>query len=199
MAGSPDLWARWGDWGKYDAGGLKGGEALILELNRIVYESGFSSPITSTRGQRARIHYLDSKAGRAELRAQGVSERAMRSWFNGKSRPSKANLERLDSAYWVRRRENLIRSGSLKRHLDNDGQGRRMEIYPVDQSAVPQSRARSNVTERSITVRHVWADMVDAWAAQNANLMDEIWDDIITDLDSDYAAYAYVSSVGIGA
>jgi hypothetical protein len=29
---------------------MKGGEALILELNRIVYESGFSSPVTSTRG-----------------------------------------------------------------------------------------------------------------------------------------------------
>ncbi|MGW6145851.1 hypothetical protein [Streptomyces sp. NPDC055140] len=45
----------------------------------------------------------------------------------------------------------------------------------------------------------MWADMVDAWAAQDAGLMDEIWDDVITDLDSDYAAYAYVSSVGIGA
>ncbi|MFF1594294.1 hypothetical protein ACFVY0_40355 [Streptomyces sp. NPDC058286] len=199
MAGSDDLWARWGEWKKFDARGMKGGEALILELNRIVYESGFSSPITSTRGQNARIHYLDSKAGRAELRAQGVSDRAMRSWFRGKSRPGKANLERLDSAYWVRRRENLIRSGWLKRHLDNDGQGRRVEIYPVDQSAVPQSRARVNVTERSITVRYVWADLVDAWADQDAGLMDEIWDDIITDLDSDYAAYAYVSSVGIGA
>ncbi|MFD8780194.1 hypothetical protein [Streptomyces sp. NPDC059916] len=118
----------------------------------------------STRGLRVRIHYLDSKAGRAELRAQGVTDRAMRSWFKGKSRPGKANLERLDSAYWVRRRENLIRSGWLKRHLDNDGQGRRMEIYPVDQSAVTPSRARTNITERSITVRYVWADMVDAWA-----------------------------------
>ncbi|MFD5122296.1 hypothetical protein [Streptomyces sp. NPDC058385] len=66
-------------------------------------------------------------------------------------------MERLDSAYWVRRRESLIRSGWLKRHLDNDGRGRRVEIYPVDQSAVPQSRARVNVTERSITVRYVWA------------------------------------------
>ncbi len=27
--------------------------------------------------------------------------------------------------------------------------------------------------------------------------MDEIWDDVVTDLDSDYGAYAYVSSVGI--
>ncbi|WP_206301843.1 hypothetical protein [Streptomyces sp. AcE210] len=87
--------------------------------------------------------------------------------------------------------------------LDNDGGGRRVEIYPVDQSAVTPSRAWVNVTERSITVRYVWADLVDAWAAQDAaqgaGLMDEIWDDIITDLDSDDAAYAYVACVGIGA
>ncbi|MFB7998798.1 hypothetical protein ACFC4G_38970 [Streptomyces sp. NPDC056002] len=62
----------------------------------------------------------------------------------------------------------------------------------------PGPLARTNVTERSITVRYVWADMVDAWAAQDASLMDEIWDPIITDLDSDYTAYPYVSSVGIG-
>ncbi|MGW6575407.1 hypothetical protein ACWGAN_25055 [Streptomyces sp. NPDC054945] len=30
-------------------------------------------------------------------------------------------------------------------------------------------------------------------------MFDEIWDDVITDLDFDYAAYAYVSSIGIGA
>ncbi|MDX2561285.1 hypothetical protein PV371_16690 [Streptomyces sp. TX20-6-3] len=30
-------------------------------------------------------------------------------------------------------------------------------------------------------------------------LVDEIWDDVISDLDPDYHAYAYVSSVGIGA
>ncbi|WP_189492729.1 hypothetical protein [Streptomyces antnestii] len=178
---------------------MKGAEALILELNRIVYSSGIASPIGSKRGQNARIHYLDSKAGREALRAQGVSDRAMKSWFKGKSRPSRANLDRLDAAYWVRRRENLIRSGWLKRHLDNHGQGRRMEIYPVDQSAVPEPRSRSNISERSIVVRYVWEDLVDAWAAQDENMLDEIWDDIITDLDSDYAAYAYVGSVGISA
>ncbi|RVU14817.1 hypothetical protein EOT10_40210 [Streptomyces antnestii] len=197
--GSEGLWARWGAWEKYSARGMKGAEALILELNRIVYSSGIASPIGSKRGQNARIHYLDSKAGREALRAQGVSDRAMKSWFKGKSRPSRANLDRLDAAYWVRRRENLIRSGWLKRHLDNHGQGRRMEIYPVDQSAVPEPRSRSNISERSIVVRYVWEDLVDAWAAQDENMLDEIWDDIITDLDSDYAAYAYVGSVGISA
>ncbi|GAA3507488.1 hypothetical protein [Streptomyces showdoensis] len=199
MAGSPDLWSRWGEFGKFNTRGMKGGEALILELNRIVYSSGISSPVTSRRGLSARLRYLDSAAGRQALKDQGVSARTLRSWMRGKSGPSKPNLERIDSAYWVRRRENLIRSGWLKRHLDNDGRGRRMEIYPVDQSHVPAERLRPGLSQRSITVRYVWADLVDAWAAQDQSTVDEIWDDVISDLDSDYNAYSYVSSVGIGA
>lgn len=200
MTGSSDLWRRWGEWQKYGAQGMKGGEALIMELNRIVYQSGISSPATSRRGMNARLRYLNSAAGRAELKAQGVSERALKSWMKGKATPSRENRERIDGAYWTRRRENLIRSGWLKRHLENNGAGRRMEIYPVDQSRVVEGRSRPNVTERSVTVpRHVWGDLVDAWADQDDGLMDEIWEDIISDLDSDWTAYSYVSSVGIGA
>lgn len=199
MAGSPELWSRWGDFGKFNTRGVKGGQALIVELNRIVYSSGISSPVTTRRGLNARLRYLDSPAGRQALKDQGVSARTIRSWMRGKSNPSKANLERIDSAYWSRRRENLIRSGWLKRHLDNDGRGRRVEIYPVDQTHVPEKRFRPTVSQRSITVRYVWSDLVDAYATQNEDLVDEIWDDVISDLDSDYNAYAYVSSVGIGA
>ncbi|MEU3423598.1 hypothetical protein AB0F39_34495 [Streptomyces murinus] len=193
------LWQRWGEWKKYGADGVKGGEALIMELNRIVYQSGISSPVTSRRGINARLRYLSSAKGREALREQGITDRAMNSWYKGKASPSVENRQRIDNAYWTRRRENLIRSGWLKRHLDNNGAGRRMEIYPVDQSNVVNGRYRWNVTERSITVRYVWHDMIDAWADQNEDLMDEIWEDIISDLDSDWTAYAYVSSVGIGA
>ncbi|MEU7072416.1 hypothetical protein AB0B30_31510 [Streptomyces narbonensis] len=199
MAGSPDLWSRWGEFGKFNSRGLKGGEALILELNRIVYSSGFTSPVTSRRGLSARLRYLDSPAGREALKDQGVTVRTLRSWMKGKSTPTAGNRERIDSAYWHRRRENLIRSGWLKRHLDNDGRGRRMEIYPVDQSQVPAERSRPTLSQRSITVRYIWSDLVDAWAAQDSDTVDEIWDDVISDLDSDYNAYAHVSSVGIGA
>ncbi|MFF0561525.1 hypothetical protein [Streptomyces sp. NPDC004266] len=178
---------------------MKGGEALILELNRIVYSSGISSPVASKRGLSARLRYLDSPAGRAALKEQGVTARTIRSWMTGKATPTKANRERIDSAYWGRRRENLIRSGWLKRHLDNHGRGRRMEIYPVDQSQVPAERSRPTLQQRSITVRYIWGDLVDAWASQDADTVDEIWDDVISDLDSDYNAYAHVSSVGIGA
>ncbi|MFJ2933080.1 hypothetical protein ACIO8G_09925 [Streptomyces sp. NPDC087219] len=201
MPGSPDLWARWGDIGKFNAHGVKGGQALIVELNRIVYASGVASPITSRRGLAARLRYLDSAAGRTALKEQGVSARTIRAWMRdkGKITPTPANRERIDSAYWSRRRDNLIRSGWLKRHLDNDGRGRRMEIYPVDQSQVPAERSRPTLNQRSITVRYIWGDLVDAWATRNEALVDEIWDDVISDLDSDYNAYAYVSSVGIGA
>ncbi|MFE1383635.1 hypothetical protein ACFW6S_32285 [Streptomyces sp. NPDC058740] len=201
MDGSPDLWSRWGEWQKTGARGMKGGEALILELNRLVHTSGISSPVTSRRGLAARLRYLDSPAGRHELKAQGVSGRTVRSWMRHKAdvSPTPASRERIDRAYWARRRENLIRSGWLARHLDNEGRGRRMEIYPVDQSAVEAKYQRPNVSQRSITVRYIWDDLVQAWAARNAALVDEIWDDVISDLDSDYNAYAYVTAVGIGA
>ncbi|MET7543148.1 hypothetical protein [Streptomyces sp. NPDC005507] len=75
----------------------------------------------------------------------------------------------------------------------------RPEQDRTHQSSVTPGRERPTLTDRSITVRYLWSDLVDAWADQDQNAIDEIWDDIITDLDSDYAAYAYVSSVGIGA
>ncbi|MFG2646019.1 hypothetical protein ACGFYP_34240 [Streptomyces sp. NPDC048370] len=199
MAGSSELWGRWGDFGKYNARGIKGGEALIQELNRIVHSSQIASPVTSDRGLRARLRYLDSEAGREALAQQGVKPRALKSWTEGERLPNNKSRERIDNAYWQRRRANLIRSGWLKRHLDNNGAGRRMEIYPVDQTQVDEKRRRPGLSQRSITVRYIWNDLVDAYANKDDDLMDEIWDDVITDLDSDYAAYAYVASVGIGA
>ncbi|MFF3604219.1 hypothetical protein [Streptomyces sp. NPDC002463] len=200
MAGSPDLWSRWGQWQKTDVNGMKGGEALILELNPIVHTSGIASPVTTRRGLAARLRYLDSPAGRAELKTQGVSPRTIRSWMKSKGQvsPTRASRERIDAAYWHRRRENLIRSGWLVKHLDNQGRGRRMEIYPVDQTRV-EAKYRRDLSTRTVTVRYIWTDLVDAWATRDAGLVDEIWDDVISDLDSDYNAYAYVSAVGINA
>ncbi|MGW7306760.1 hypothetical protein ACWGI1_14410 [Streptomyces sp. NPDC054835] len=200
MSGSPNLWSRWGEWRKADANGMKGGEALILELNRIVHTSGIASPVTTHRGLAARLRYLDSPAGRAELKAQGVSARTIRTWMKSKAQvsPTQVSRERIDAAYWHRRRENLVRSGWLARHLDNGGRGRRMEIYPVDQTQV-EAKYRRDLNTRTVTIRYIWTDLVDAWAHRDRNLVDEIWDDVISELDSDYAAYAYVSSVGISA
>jgi hypothetical protein len=189
----------WGEWQKYHAQGMSGAEALARELDRIVRDGGITSPVTTRRGLAARLRYLDSRGGRDALLAQGVSARAIRSWYRGRATPNRVSRERVDAAYWARRRENLVRSGSLKRLLNNEGRGRRIEIYPVDQTLVPERRTRPNVTQRSVQARYVWDDMVDAWAAADITTLDEIWDDIISELDSDFAAYAYVGSLGIGA
>ncbi|MEU6488675.1 hypothetical protein [Streptomyces sp. NPDC046887] len=146
----------------------------------------------------ARLRYLDSHAGRQALKDAGVSPRTLRDWKSGRSTPSAASRKKIDNAYWTRRRENVLRSGWLKRHLNNDGAGRRVEIHAVDQSGM-DPKHRRNLSDRTPTVRYVWDDLVDAYAAQDEDAVDEIWEDIISDLDSDWNAYAYVSSVGIAA
>lgn len=195
MTGATDLW---GQWRKHGAQGISGAQALAAELDRIARAGSISSPVTTKRGLTARLRYLSSTAGRDTLRTHGISTRLLRSWENG-ARPSRRKLEAVDRAYQERRRDNLIRSGALKRLLDNKGHGRRIEVYPVDQTLVPEQYRRPNLSERSLQARYVWNDMVDAWAKRDLGTLDEIWDDIITDLDSDYAAYAYVASVGVGA
>ncbi|KDR59479.1 hypothetical protein IPZ55_00005 [Streptomyces sp. A10(2020)] len=194
MSGASDLW---GEFGKHHAQGQKGAQALGQEIERIARQGGITSPVTTTRGLRARLRYLDSPAGRRALAEHGVSSRLLRAWAAGRT-PSRAKLAAVDAAYWGRRRENLVRSGALKRLLDNEGRGRRIEIYPVDQSAVPEKRKRV-ISQRTVTARYIWDDAVGAWASGDLNTLDEIWDDVISDLDSDYAAYAYVESIGISA
>ncbi|MFD4015276.1 hypothetical protein ACFWRX_24110 [Streptomyces albidoflavus] len=189
--------ALWGEFGKHHAQGQKGAQALGQEIERIARQGGITSPVTTTRGLRARLRYLDSPAGRRALAEHGVSIRLLRAWAAGRT-PSRAKLAAVDAAYWGRRRENLVRSGALKRLLDNEGRGRRIEIYPVDQSAVPEKRKRI-ISQRTVTARYIWDDAVGAWASGDLNTLDEIWDDVISDLDSDYAAYAYVESIGISA
>ncbi|MFE1129016.1 hypothetical protein ACFW6R_20360 [Streptomyces albidoflavus] len=194
MSGASDLW---GEFGKHHAQGQKGAQALGQEIERIARQGGITSPVTTPRGLRARLRYLDSPAGRRALAEHGVSSRLLRAWAAGRT-PSRAKLAAVDAAYWGRRRENLVRSGALKRLLDNEGRGRRIEIYPVDQSAVPEKRKRV-ISQRTVTARYIWDDAVGAWASGDLNTLDEIWDDVISDLDSDYSAYAYVESIGISA
>ncbi|MFF5689058.1 hypothetical protein ACFY7N_00005 [Streptomyces albidoflavus] len=194
MSGASDLW---GEFGKHHAQGQKGAQALGQEIERIARQGGITSPVTTTRGLRARLRYLDSPAGHRALADHGVSSRLLRAWAAGRT-PSRAKLAAVDAAYWGRRRENLVRSGALKRLLDNEGRGRRIEIYPVDQSAVPEKRKRV-ISQRTVTARYIWDDAVGAWASGDLNTLDEIWDDVISGLDSDYSAYAYVESIGISA
>ncbi|WP_033027892.1 hypothetical protein [Streptomyces rimosus] len=98
-----------------------------------------------------------------------------------------------DVAYWDLRRRNV--AADLKRRLTSRG-GTRIEINPVDQTRV-EGRHQRDLATRRLSVRpRVWDAAVDAWLADDAEALDRIWDDLITDLGSDYDAYSNVSSVG---
>ncbi|MFJ8473608.1 hypothetical protein [Kitasatospora sp. NPDC094011] len=74
-----------------------------------------------------------------------------------------------------------------------------MEIHPVNQDLVDEPRRRDNLRIRPLQVRYIWDDAVDALTTADADKLEEIWDDVISDLDSDYGAYQYVSHIGLGA
>lgn len=91
------------------------------------------------------------------------------------------------------RRRNV--AADLKKRLNREGNGTRVEINPVDQTRIGSWRQR-DLSGRSINVRGVWDRAVDAWMDDDVDELDAVWDIIIEDLGSDYDAYTYVSWVG---
>lgn len=189
---------RWMDFGLYGAQGMPGGHALARQIQEVVRGTGIASPVASRRGLAARLRYLDSKAGHAALADAGVTVRPaiLRAYAAGIRQPRPVTRERIERAYLERRAENMVRSGALERHFENGGAGTRMEIYPVNQSAVHASRRR-DLSVRTVNVRYGWGDTVHAWAAGDEQGLDEVWDSITNDLvGSDYDSYSYVEDVG---
>jgi hypothetical protein len=190
---------RWQDFGQYGARGVPGWVALGREMDRQV--TGFATPVESERGLAARLRYLtESPAGYAAMDRAGidVNQRTFLAWLAQEQTPNKQNLRRIDEAYWDLRRRNL---GVEWKHRLQE-RGTRIEIHPVDQSQVQREqpgRVR-DVPVRRVTVRghQIWDDIVDAWISEDAEILDVVWDEIITDIGSDYDAYSYVSSVGFG-
>ncbi|MFI8008259.1 transcriptional regulator [Streptomyces sp. NPDC086010] len=185
---------RWMDLGMFHARGLPGADALGVAIERMV--TGIASDVESDRGLAARLNYLTkTDAGYEAMDRAGihVSPRTLMAWLAEERRPNKANRGRLDAAYWDLRRRNV--AADLKKRLNNNGRGTRMEINPVDQSRV-EDKHRRELSSRSLSVRGVWDRAVDAWMDDDVEELDAIWDDIIQDLGSDYDAYSNVSSLG---
>ncbi|AIA08112.1 transcriptional regulator [Streptomyces noursei] len=188
--------SRWRRIGHYGARALPGWVCTAEGIDRMV--TGIESPVTSERGLSARLRYLTaSDAGYEAMDRAGihVRPRTLMAWLAEERMPSKANLARLDVAYWDLRRRNVV--ADLKRRLTNRGRGTRVEIDPADQSQV-DPRHRREVETRSINVRGlIWDRAVDAWIAHDARELEAIWDEIIQGgLGTDWDAYTYVSSVG---
>ncbi|RMI39740.1 transcriptional regulator [Streptomyces triticirhizae] len=186
---------RWNNFGEFGAQGVPGWVALGRELDRQV--TGIKSPVDSPRGLAARLRYLTkSPAGMEAMRRAGINarQRTIDAWLQKKQKPRRANLERIDAAYWDLRRRNL--AVEWARRLER---GTRIEIHPVDQRSVVRGRERE-IPVRRMTVRghQIWDDIIQAWVDGDAGLLDIAWDEIITDIGSDYDSYSHVTSIGFG-
>ncbi|MDV9197893.1 LysR family transcriptional regulator [Streptomyces sp. Wh19] len=125
-----------------------------------------------------------------------VTDRTLQAWLEGKRRPSKANLERIDAAYRTVRRRNLARH--LLARLNREGRGTRVEIYPLNQSQVARPLRRV-VEYRTMNVRR-WDRIVEAWAAGDLQGLDDEWTtDVLPDLGSQWGQYEYVTNIGFAA
>ncbi|MFD7859141.1 transcriptional regulator [Streptomyces microflavus] len=194
---------RWTRFGHYGAQGAPGGKALGIALERMV--SGISSPVESERGLAARLNYLTkTDAGYEAMDRAGihVSPRTLMAWLAEERTPNRANLARLDAAYWDLRRRNV--AADLKRRLHNGGRGTRVEINPVNESRVDRKHQRGEGLRRRLSTRDVnvrdldlWDRAVDAWMDNDLGELDDVWQRICQDhLGTDWEAYAYVDSIG---
>ncbi|NNN31855.1 transcriptional regulator [Streptomyces sp. S3(2020)] len=184
------------EFGKYGARGVKGYEAVAHRLDGL---AGYiTTPVTARRGLLARLHYLTrSDHALAAARAAGltVTDRTLKAWLDGRRSPSRKNLERIETAYHTVRRHNVARY--LLARLNREGRGTRVEIHPLNQSQV--SRPRQRVVEfRTLNIRH-WDRIVEAWANDNIQALDDAWVDQIVDLGSQWGQYEYVTNVGFAA
>ena len=205
---STDGWKNFGTYGaNRDPGNVHGAIALAraLEdtLERMIIDGGVRSPVTTPRGLTARMNYLTtSRNGAQALTDAGITATpaTIRAWTRGRQRPRADNLEMIDTAYWNLRARNVLASpGALKQHLNRGGRGTAMEIHPVNQQVVDEHARRNNLRLRRLQVRYIWDTAVDALAAGSLDALEDVWDDVIAELDSDWGAYTYVSHIGLGA
>ncbi|WP_262064546.1 transcriptional regulator [Streptomyces sp. STR69] len=183
------------DFGHYGARGERGSEAAARVLDSLV--DGIASPVTSSRGLSARLRYLTrSAAGHDAMREAGitVTPRTLKAWLTGKQHPNKANMAKIDAAYWTLRRRNVARY--LLKRLNTSG-GTRVEIHPLDQSHVPVPHQRV-LEYRRLNIRN-WDAIVDAWSRGDAQALDNAWIDQMVNLGSQWGKYEYVASVGFAA
>jgi hypothetical protein len=205
---STDGWKNFGKYGaNRDPGNIHGkyalGRALEDALERMIIHGGIRSPASTRRGLMARMNYLTTTGGGAQAMAEAgitATRPTIRAWTKGTQHPRPENQEAIDTAYWNLRATNILNNpGALKQHLNRGGHGTEVEIHPINQDVVEAPRRRSNLRVRRFQVRYIWDDAVDAFVAGDVAGLEEIWDDIIGELDSDWGAYTYVSHIGLGA
>ncbi|WP_037622791.1 hypothetical protein [Streptomyces aureus] len=182
--------------GRLGARGVPGAVALTITLDEIAQ---VTHPYRSPPPERLRrnlLYLTRSRTGYTYMHDCGIrmDRRMITAWLAEECLPAADQQRRLEDAFRLLRRRNM--TSSMTRRLDADG-GTRVEIYPVDQSAV-EGKHRRNPRWRHKNI-YRWAPIVTAWSCSDLHELTRAWHDVITDLDSDWRMYEYVDHLGFWA
>ncbi|MGY3206319.1 hypothetical protein [Streptomyces sp. TE5632] len=180
--------------GELGAQGIEGGRALAESLDRRVF-----GDVDWTRNDEKLLHqalnYLVTKKSAAvALRAHGVTADAhtLAAWRSKSLTPEPQEQQLLQQAFRELRRRNI--APYLTRLFNADG-GTQIEVHPVNQEAV-EARHRRYLRARRKNIWR-WSPIIAAWARQDSLAMEHLWQDLMSDMDSDHRSYHYVRHIGI--
>ncbi|WP_157874522.1 hypothetical protein [Streptomyces sp. AcH 505] len=185
--------------GQLGAEGIEGGRALAESLDRRTFEYDVSWRRSEEERLAQAVKYLmTKKSGPDTLRAYGITADTgtLTALLSAEQTPVPGQQQRLEQAFRALRRHNVAPhlTGVLDRKR-GARRGTRIEIHPVYQEGVQPSH------RRDLRVRHKniwrWKPIVQAWAAQDSLVMEDLWQELISDMDSDYRSYQYVGHIGI--
>lgn len=179
--------------GHLGARGVEGGRALAAGLEQRVFDD--RAWHDDVRRLRQAVRYLNTRAGgAAAMKAHDVTAdpATLTAWLSRTLTPGPDQQQRLERAFRDLRRRNV--APYLTRVL-NAGGGSRIEIHPVDQGGVDARHQR----ELRVRWKNVWRwnTIIKAWAREDSLEMEYLWQDLVSDMDSDHRSYHYVHHIGI--
>ena len=182
--------------GRLGAQGVPGAVALTATLDEIAQ---VTHPYRTPPPERLRdnlLYLTRSRTGYTFMQDCGIrmDRRMITAWLAEERTPAADQQQRLEDAFRLLRRRNM--APSMTRRL-NAGGGTRVEIYPVDQSDVDDKHRRTARWRHKNIYR--WDPIVAAWSRSDLQELTHRWHDVITDLDSDWRMYEYVTHIGFGA
>lgn len=160
---------------------MRGGEALRRQLDV------HASRSRGAKGWKAQLTYLTrSERGRITSSEQ-FGRRNLIAWLSEDRAPTQANQASIQRAYDERRRP-VVAQAMLK-VLDNDGNGTRVEVHPLE----------NDVHTAHLDIQNIeivdWEDIIQAWYEGDEGELDDIWDDYADDIYPP-GAYSHVSHLG---
>lgn len=180
--------------GQFGAEGVKGGRALARSLDERTFDHDVEWRRSEEECLQRAVTYLTRKTGGpAALQAHGIQEDlgTLIAWLDGPAAPNTDQRRWLEEAFRDLRRRNI--APSLIHQLNARG-GTRIEFTGAAQDAVQDRHRREERLRKKNIYR--WDDIVHAWARQDWLLLQELWLDVIGDMD-DYSRYESVTYIGI--